>query len=255
MAFFLDIYIAPVRTFCRAVGEKISPFLYPCLIAENGLLMFLLLSFLFLIADVPFLDHSARYIMIRSGKKAWLRAQMGYLFTVSVFFMVFIYAVSVLLCLPHLQFMSGWGRIIGTLAQTDAGINFSVNISPSYAMMLDYTPVEAVLTTMIAGVLVVYMFCLALFWISLYFSRMAGMCIVTSQVVIVMAAWRLERWGKYVFPVTWMQLTAVTKNKADNRPFLWITWGILVFLIVLFRLLILAMGRRLEAAAVLDQEL
>lgn len=254
MIFFLDIYIAPVRYFCKAVGEKISPFLYPCLISNNSLLMLLLLCFLFLIADVPFLDQSMKYIMIRSGKKTWLKAQMIYLLTVSIFLMGFTCLSSILLCLPHLQIVNGWGRIIGTLAQTDAGIDFSVNINPSYEMMLDYAPMEAMLTTLIAGVLVVYMFCLVLFWVSLYFSRMLGICIVTGEILIVTTAWRLGLWGTYVFPVTWMQLTTVTKNSTDSRPLLWITWGVLLFLIGIFQFMILKMSGRLEAITAIEQE-
>lgn len=252
--FFLDIYIAPIRIFCRTVGEKISPFLYPCLITDNSLLLLLLLSFLFLIADVPFMDHSVKYIMIRSGKKAWLKGQMNYLLAVSIFFMVFIYAGSILLCLPYLQIMGGWGRIIGTLAQTNAGVSFSINIFPSYAMMLDYTPVEAVLITMAAGILVVYLFCLVLFWISLYFSRMVGMCIVTGEILIVTTAWRLGKWGIYVFPVTWMQLTTVTKNKVEDRPYIWFTWAVLLILIFFIRFMILMMSRHLEVVEAAEQE-
>lgn len=252
--FFLDIYISPIRNFCRTVGEKISPFLYPCLIADNALLLLLLLSFLLLVSDIPFLDQSMKYIVIRSGKKAWLKAQMNYLFTISIFYMCVLWFGSILLCLPYLQFMKDWERIIGTLAQTDAGSQFAIAIQPSYEMMLSYTPLEAVLITFISGVMVLYMFCLVLFGISLYLSKVLGLCIVFGETLMVTTAWRLGLWGTYVFPVTWMQITTITKNSLDRRPVLWVTWIILLFLITLLRIVIVKMSTHLELLTAIEKE-
>ena len=71
--------------------------------------------------DAPFYDSHQLFVVMRSGVSRWCLGQALYVIAVSVGYMCFLTAMSVVVLLPQITFSGEWGRVWTTLAYSDAG--------------------------------------------------------------------------------------------------------------------------------------
>lgn len=61
----------------------------------------------------------------------------------SVPYTLFLLVVSVLAVLPRAEFADGWGKVLGTLARTNAGIQIGLSFTVSNYLTGAYSPIRA----------------------------------------------------------------------------------------------------------------
>ncbi|MDR2736378.1 MAG: hypothetical protein LBB49_02305 [Gracilibacteraceae bacterium] len=143
LASFLLSLLVYVRRFCADADIGVTPWLFPFLMDNPYLVFIFMLGILLLFCDAPFVDSHQSSMIIRMGKTTWALGQIFYIMVASALYFATIFVLSNLLMLPHVGFSSGWGQIIGTLAQTNAGGAYGVPFFFSYRIMMDYSPFSA----------------------------------------------------------------------------------------------------------------
>ncbi len=204
---FFNETIAPVRQFCADVGVNITPFIYPFISSYWFNSLILLMGIAFLFSDAPSYTDLHPFLMVRSSKSAWLTSQYLYILCVSALYAIIMAMIVNLLMIPHLELSGDWGRVIHTLAQTDAGMQYEVGFSISYALIVAYSPWEALglslLTTWLNGVLMGSV----IFVINMAFNKAVGTAVAVF--LIMMTVFTLNSSGYfyyYVSPFTWLYI-------------------------------------------------
>lgn len=124
----LSIYIAFavwnltwVVQFCYATDSQISPWVFPFTFLYPAMVTFYCATVMMLFANAPFDDGHTPFLMIRTGKCAWILGQLFYVLLASLILPLLCYASMLLILLPRLGFSMNWGGVLKTIA-SDRGI-------------------------------------------------------------------------------------------------------------------------------------
>jgi len=176
-------YIDPILQFSKAMGYRVAPWIFPFLTNFPMTQRLLMLGIVFLFCDAPFAHEGQPYLMIRSGRMHWASGQVLYIMAGTAIYLLFIIFASMLLLAPSMYLNTGWGKILGTLAQTNAGQSFHIQLPISYKIQVLYEPVQALGLSFFlewcAGVILG----LAMFITNLFFKRALG-AIVASAIIL-----------------------------------------------------------------------
>lgn len=206
---FSRIALESVARFASTLGVKATPFAFVFFMDDSYIVYMMALCLILLFCDAPFIDLQQPYIMIRSGKKKWLSGQILYILIASLLFSIFIVFVSVLVLLPNITFDGGWGKVWGTLAQTDAAAQFYVRLGVPYEIILNYAPLEALLVTLFMSWLIFTFTGLVMFIINLNSSRIYGAIAGTLLATLPFASLFLPWWVNYISPYRWIGLNLI----------------------------------------------
>lgn len=135
---FMDYNLGGIRNFCRDFDVKVSLFemlaqVFSSAKVQGGLILF----FAFLITDLPGTDLNEQYILVRSGKLAWIVGKLGSVLILSLIWLLII-VVYLAVIVQRLDLSAKWSRAMFTLAQTDAGSNYSVRMTFENKVIINY---------------------------------------------------------------------------------------------------------------------
>lgn len=145
---FLDYTLHGVRAFCSSYGVKVSLWELLAQIFSNANVQgCLILFFAFMITDLPGIDSSEQYILIRSGKWAWL---VGKVLTIAGLAAAWIIVIIAYICLivQRVDFSAQWSSAMITLARTDAYSSFSIRMLFSNKIISNYNLPDAALISL-----------------------------------------------------------------------------------------------------------
>ncbi len=126
--------------------QAAEPFIWTFGDATAILLISLLL--IFLLSDLPKLTAFTPFYLMRMTKKRWLAAQFLYIVSVTVLYVVFILAVTVLLCMKHSFPGNLWSETAAILGYSSIGKD--LNVPSTVKVMESVSPYGCMLQ---AGVL------------------------------------------------------------------------------------------------------
>lgn len=217
---FLIFYVydltSPIVAFCQDVDYAVSPWLFPYFFSNPTTLLLFMLAFVLYLCDAPFLDQQQVFVLLRTGRRKWAVGQFLYIAVASFVFFLSIFVLSLIFTWPHLQFMDSWGKIIGTLTQTNAGQSYGV-MSLSFNVMNNYTPITATLLsfTLMWGIgILLGNF---MFFVNLRSSKSLGVGGATA-LVLLPALLHFEGFYKfsYLSPVSWGNLSLMASGLATR---------------------------------------
>lgn len=215
---FLNIFLAPVRRAASFVELPVSAWVFPFLMSNYYFLMIIMFGFVLFLCDAPFIDSEQAYLIIRSGKKTWLKGQLLYICLASAVYFLFVFLVSVILLLPNITFSADWGKLLRTLSQTDLSQQFEVSLGISYKIIRLYHPAAAMGISALMAWLVGVLFGVLLFVLNAFFSRAVGV-IVTSGLVLLEIFARSNPYRiTYFSPVSWASLTILDTEGISKYP-------------------------------------
>ncbi len=142
---FTNTVTSPISDLAQRLHERVSPWLMPFVLSDDYMILLLLGCVVILFCDAPFLDEQQPYLVVRSGKTAWAAGQILFLLLASLVFSLFVFAAINLNLIGRLGLTADWGKLIGTLAQADAGVAFDSPVSFDYRILVDYSAVGATL--------------------------------------------------------------------------------------------------------------
>ena len=216
---FLFEWVRPIADFSSAVHVSVTPWVFPYLSLSQKVLLLIMLGIVLLFCDAPFIDAHQPYVIIRSGKRDWLLGQILYIMVASALYFLFIALISTLLMLPNLTFSSEWGKIFGTLALTDAGSQFKINLPISYKLQLTYTPIAAMAWSFFLNWLIGTFLGLLMFVLNMRFTREIGAIVATFLVILQYFCFSANGFLLWHFsPVSWASLENLDITHTSALP-------------------------------------
>lgn len=148
----LAVYIwdtyTPIKEFIAASGIKINPFIFSFFSDTTTRHSILYAGVIFAFSDTPFLNRSQPYIMIRSKRIPWVLGQVTHIIIFSGLFHLLLMLVSFVAILPSASFATdGWGRVVKTLSETNACMQYNIAVGFSSRIVTYYSPLTASIGT------------------------------------------------------------------------------------------------------------
>ncbi len=179
---FLLNNISPIINFSNSTGYRVSPWIFPFFSDYVFTQMVMMFGIVFLFCDAPFMDVTQAYSIIRSGRIRWGLGQVMYIMISSAIYFLFVVVASCILLSPNIFLSNDWGKVLGTLAQTNAGQMYNVTLPISYEIQSIYTPIHAFCLSLILEWCAGTLLGLIIFILNINFNRAVG-AIVASVIV------------------------------------------------------------------------
>lgn len=169
--------IYPIKEFSVQVGIDTCPWVFPFLTQTFYIQMIILLGITFLFCDLPVINNGTAYILIRAGKKVWFWSQVGYIFIMTFIYDAIILLLSIAPFFPHIKIENNWGKVLGTIAQTNVGDQLGIEID--YLLQVTYTPAAAICRAFLIVFLVGTFTGIAILVLNIYFKSIVGAIVGT----------------------------------------------------------------------------
>lgn len=171
---FVFSYLHPIKQLVVDTSISITPWVFPYLSSDPYMQIVFLLGSVLLFCDAPFFDSSQIYVLQRCGKTKWGLGQLFYILLSSIIYTLYTVFLSIVSLLPNLVFHKDWGKIIGTLALTDAVSIYRVPFSFSSRIFYSYTPQYALFLSVLLFFLLVFIIGLIQFIFNSIIHKSAG---------------------------------------------------------------------------------
>lgn len=133
-----------IKGFSEMVQLSTTPWIFPFLMQQSYIQLLFLAGAVLLFCDAPFTDEGSPYELVRVGKIRWIIGKIIYIILLACIYTSSIIVLSVVLLIPRICFEWEWGKVLGTLAQTNAADVFGNSyIQLDYGIMIKYSPCEA----------------------------------------------------------------------------------------------------------------
>ena len=245
-----DSFYAEIDYACKVLDYPCSFWYFLNVMTNHFMCGAIGLSAVYLFSNAPYLNRNGMYQMIRQGKYKWLLSQLGSIILSGFSFTAVLFFTGWIRMLPHMDWTLSWGRMMKTLAVTNAAsqLNVTFVLKPSFMQSM-----EAWQAGLLAFMLDSFVFILIgflLLAIGLLFNRMAALIFtgILAIVPFVTNSWNLSRhlMINLFSPVSWLQTGLFyTENMtyAEMPPVLWI-WGMLAVYLALAVVLALLAAKR-----------
>ena len=221
-------------------GYKLSGihiYIYPIMLIHIKFRTIISFCCVYLFSDVPFLQYSKMYSLIRMGRIKWALAQILSIFETAFLFCLYMCIVPVVLCIPNVEFTGEWGKIIHTLSLTNMSQVYAINIYVPYEVLVRLEPMEAMFLAVGLSTLLISFFGVFMFAVSLVFKR--NIAIVAASVVIVwsVAVYNMYPIPKKIFsnyaPVLWLDISQIGQLFYGMKRFPDLRYILLSFLLMI----------------------
>lgn len=213
MGFFVYFNMEPVSLFCETVNLNATPMGFVFLTNDFIFQTTFLTGLLFLISDVPFRGKFYPYSVYRSGDKEWEIGTILAVAGLTLVYTLFLFFISIAGLKGNVDFSLSWGKIWGTLARTDASIQYDLSFRINDYLIGKYTPKFALLET-------IFLEWICFFWISLCvysFNRLKkGMGVLVAATFIFLDTMIYNSWTPWAYrfsPITLASLSNYTKSR------------------------------------------
>jgi len=220
--FVMYVFLAPIKQFSIASDYKSSPWIFPFLITNMYFLFTFMTFVVYYFSNVPFMQKWGMYQMIRIGRMRWAFVQMISIFLSALGFIIIAILLSIVCLIPQIQLESGWGKVIYSLALTDASEQYMIPVDFRYEFIKSSTPIEAMVQTLLIGCLVITFLGMIMFAASICFNRLCA--ILTAMIFVVMPI-VTENMAYFIrklpwfSPISWLRVTRIGGKDFD--------WGIM----------------------------
>ncbi len=233
---FVDREILPVRNYLRDTGTLVSwPGLLTYLLDYAPLTLLMGLAIIALLSPLPMTDEAQVYIMVRSGRRSWARAQVAMIFVVSVVYMLLV-ALAVLLWIsPYVDWSGGWSD--GILAFVEGGAYETYDSLLSYDpwVMRTYAPWAAALMELALHALAYGFVALLVYVGNVLFGRRGGVLLgVLPLAADALMADFYAGLPNFFSPVTLSRATMLDYGDGAGFPPVWYAFAVLALLCAIF---------------------
>lgn len=204
-------YKTPVNGFMAAFmfSDKLTTFV-------------IFLGFYVLIANLPLKDNQQNFLLIRSGKRAWIFSQVIYILYITAIYFAFVLAAFFAALLPKLGFdPDNWGRIARTCSVPSAQGKFLLRIRASQSALSDYTPIEAFGYGAGMALFIALALGILALTLNLIFKNKSGTIVVGVLIFLVnFVDWinAVSIKAFYISPLGWCSLNNMDKNGTSVMP-------------------------------------
>lgn len=238
-------YNRPVKMFINAVNYPISWCLFPFFMSTFPFLILFWFGIVYLNSDIPFMQRTNLYQILRAGRRRWVIGQLGGIFLRSCIAVLFTAFCTILTLLPNLQMTNEWGKLLRTVAVTDAMIAYDFKYVIYYEIFNTYTPLQLMSSSLLICILVSTFMGIFMFLVCLYFNRVIA---VTGALVMSILLFfvvnihpRLKQKLAFFVPTIWAEVARIS---SPEYGFYWLPS-------ILYMLLFLTIGISLMSVLII----
>ncbi|MBU5485122.1 hypothetical protein KQI86_12330 [Clostridium sp. MSJ-11] len=216
---FLWSSIRPILSFSKEMGIRVTPWVFPHLASSFVGQLILMLGVVLLFCDAPFIDEGQPYFLIRSGRYTWGMGQVFYIMMGMTIYLLIVNFISILILMPNIFLSTGWGKILGTLAENHGeSVNEIEYISKK--ILLSYTPLKAFVLSFILEWCAGTALALLMFVINICLNRAAGATIASLIILLDYAIYSNFPSVKFFYfsPVSLSKLILIDSKGISNYP-------------------------------------
>lgn len=164
-----------IKGFSEMVHLKTAPWIFPFLMQQSYIQLIFILGAVILFCDAPYIDQGSSFEMIRAGKRKWIMAKIIYTLLMAGIYTMAVLVLSILLLLPRIYICSDWGKVLGTLAQTNAAEVYGNSfITLDYGIMIQYSPCEAMLYSFLIASCICFITGMVIMFLNLLCRKIPG---------------------------------------------------------------------------------
>lgn len=119
-------YNHPLRELTYSIKYPVTWCVFPFMISNLSFLILFWFGIIYINSDIPYMQHSNMYQIIRTGRISWALGQLGGTFFRSFILVVFTAFCSIVSLLPQIEWSLQWGKLIHTIAMTNAAIQYNL---------------------------------------------------------------------------------------------------------------------------------
>ena len=235
-------YLEGLRHFCKAAGQAATPYALPFMAGDYYFVVIYGLCCVYFFSGVPFLQSGQLYPLMRMGRKRWMMDKLLRIWLSATGLVCLEVLMLALVLMPWIEWSAKWGKIWYSLALTDAGYQYGVNVTVPYEIVNDYQPLQAMAYTSCLMLLLTALLGMLMFAWSLYFGRSSAIFVGCSVCVMTLVFANLSdmvRGIAFAAPMEWMNLMLLDGRICSIHPDLrWVVRGILVCGLILVSLCI-----------------
>ncbi|WP_346908352.1 hypothetical protein [Faecalicatena orotica] len=246
-------YTKDIRIMIKMTGVPITPyfitfFLSDYVVASGVMKILILLGFVAVICNVSKMYQEKYYFIIRTGYKAGVFGDALFIGAVSVIYAAIIYLFSIICFLPNLEFQLGWGKIISTLAYTDASVQYASVFVINSRIIDIYNPVEATLLSFTLLVLGCWMLGMLVYVVNVISNNKAlGIAIACILILIspIVIYYRIPALY-WVSPMTWVSIGCLTPVLDSDYPSVFYAAGMFMLMLTVILIILNKHTARME---------
>lgn len=250
-------YTRSIRVMCQMTGENISQYFFPFFLSDyivaTGLSKILiLLIFIMIVCNVSYKQEEIYYYVIRTGYRAMVYGDILFIGALALGYCIFVYLCSILCFLPYVTMQGDWGRIIGTLAYTNAAAQYGYMFVIPTGMIEMYSAVNGVLLSFVLLFAGCFMLGLIVYMLNLFFqSKYYGIGISCFLVLLspIVSYSRLPQLY-WVSPVSWISAENLYPVQNTQYPPVPYAAGMLILIICCIVAVLSISCRKLEIGGV-----
>lgn len=213
---FMNIILEETNHFVFSVGYNISPWIITFIINQRFMRIILYCLYLLLVCETPYSNMNQLFLLIRSGKLCFFIGKIFYIFLLSILYALILCISSILCIIHHIEFTFEWGKVLGTLALTDASSTFNHSIKLSSNFILNYSPISIFLLTFLLSSISFFVIGMTIYC----FNIVTNNCLIGNIIIaiFILFDFLLETdivYQKLIYfsPLTWTNTTLLDLNK------------------------------------------
>lgn len=218
------IVLKPLKSFLEVVGERINAAVPVFLFDYWFNRLFLMIFFIILMCDAPFINETQKMAVLRSGRISWGIGKFIYILATGIIYIFSVYLFSWIILFPYVEFSGNWGKAVMTLSKTDASAKFLIGNIFFKGKIVDYfSPYQAVCFSFLLCFLAIVFLGLVIFIgnfanMSLRLGLLLAMVFILFDVGISMSGVLASSLITYFSPVTWSSLTIINIGGIGRTP-------------------------------------
>ncbi len=236
--------------YAKFLGSPVTPWMLPFLLCSASRFLPIMLLFLLLISESPFRTRQQSFVILRTGKRIWIKGQLLYLLIISICFTALVWVLSWIWYLPELTCSTAWGDSLLTASQGLDPSFFGVYLNFGYRVIKNAEPILVTLWCSAVMVLVCYMLGVIMTVCNLYLKKglgaiitsiLVGISLIPEYFTIDPGVIKMTIW---ISPVSWMDRMLMGNNNQNLPSY---AFGVLAPALlgsILSMFLILVIGKR-----------
>ncbi|RDU23436.1 hypothetical protein [Anaerosacchariphilus polymeriproducens] len=245
--FIMHVYLYPIKKFALSASYPVSTWVLPFLMKDIYFRFFFIAGVMYFYSKIPFMQSDQIYQIIRRGRIKWALGKIIGIILSGFFLMLLEVFLSAIVLLPSVMLEAGWGKVLYTLALTDACEKYHIKLDFSYKIMDSYTPFQGLGVLILVGGFVLSFIGLFMFAVSLYISRLCAVVAAMFFAVFSIMAANISYivyWIELISPISWMDINVLFGN--GNEPTVKCVIAVMVIVISILTGLILIKIRKID---------
>lgn len=181
------------------MGIAISPWFFPFVSTDLYVQVAIILCSVFLFSDAPFIDESAPYIIVRSGRLLWTAGQIFHIFIASAILVMFIVMLTMLPFANRIEWTVEWGKAIGTISLTNAASVYNIPFVLYQRIIYSFSPISAMGLSMLLNWMMCSLIGLIMFVFNMSVGHSSGsiICCTITMFNYFIANFLSARWLRF----------------------------------------------------------